>query len=258
MYHIRHGEIYMYYTSSLLITLILVTGVLCQSFSSPSGVVCPGVNVTFMCVVEDTIATRWSVDLRGDESQCAYFSDSPATDTCGPDNRFQSSRTNDNVPASNSSLRVDTITTDLNGTAVTCSSGNGELIGSYNICIIGEEKLLCVTLTIIQLTEYLSAPEFLPVTIYQGDVGVDECVVNVVWSEPFISCSGSVSQYVLSVTPPTSDCGSGSEDCVLVTDQTHYDLTLTVDQTYNLTVRADTCTNTLTGDYSDPLSINTG
>ena len=82
--------------------------------------------------------------------------------------------------------------------------------------------------------------------------------MNVVWSEPFISCSGSVSQYVLSVTPPTSECGSGSEDCVLVTDQTHYDLTLTVDQTYNLTVRADTCTNTLTGDYSDPLSINTG
>ena len=103
-----------------------------------------------------------------------------------------------------------------------------------------------------------SAPEFLPASISQGDVGVDECVVNVVWSEPFISCTGSVSQYVLSVTPPTSDCGSGSEDCVLVTDQTHYDLTLTVDQTYNLTVRADTCTNTLTGEYSDPLSINTG
>ena len=104
--------------------------------------------------------------------------------------------------------------------------------------------------------EEISPPEFLPASISQGDVGVDECVVNVVWSESFISCSGSVSQYVLSVTPPTSDCGS--EDCVLVTDQTHYDLTLTVDQTYNLTVRADTCNNTLTGDYSDPLSINTG
>ena len=106
--------------------------------------------------------------------------------------------------------------------------------------------------------EGISAPEFLPASISQGDVGVDKCVVNVVWSEPFISCSGSVSQYVLSVTPPTSDCGSGSEDCVLVTDQTHYDLTLTVDQTYNLTVRADTCSNTHTGNYSDPLSINTG
>ena len=239
--------------------MIFVTGVLCQSFSPLSGEVCPGVNVTFTRVIEDTTATLWTVDRGGDGSQCAYFSNSQATDTCGPGNGFQSSRTNDNVPASNSSLRVDTITTDLNGTAVTCTDGNGELIGSYNICIIGEDKLFCVTLTIIQLyTEYLSAPQFLPASISQGDVGVDECEVNVVWSEPFISCSGSVSQYVLSVTPPTSDCRSGSENCVLVTDQTHYDLTLTVDQTYNLTVRADTCNNTLTGDYSDPLSINTG
>ena len=117
---------------------------MCQSFSisSPSGEICPGVNVTFTCVVEDIIATHWRVDLGGDESQCAYFSNNPATDTCGPDNRFQSSQTNDNVPASNSSLRVDTITNDLNGTAVTCTDGNGELIGSYIICLIGEEKLL--------------------------------------------------------------------------------------------------------------------
>ena len=90
--------------------------------------VCPGDNVTFTCVVDDTITTRWRVDLGGDGSDCVYFSDSQATDTCGPDNRFQSSRTNDNVPASNSSLRVDTITT---GTVVTCTDGNGELIGSY-------------------------------------------------------------------------------------------------------------------------------
>ena len=132
----------MYYTSSLLITLILVTGVLCQSFSPPSGEICPEDNVTFTCVVEDTITTRWSVDHGGDGSDCVYFSDSQDPDTCGPDNRFQSSRTNDNVPASNSSLRVDTITNALNGTIVTCTDGNGELIGSYNICIIGEDKLL--------------------------------------------------------------------------------------------------------------------
>ena len=88
-------------------------------------------------------------------------------------------------------------------------------------------------------------------------MGVDECVVNVMWSEAFISCSGSVSQYVLSVTPPTSDCQSTSEDCVLMTHHTHYDLTLTVNETYILTVRADTCSNTLTGNYSEPLSINT-
>ena len=76
-------------------------------------------------------------------------------------------------------------------------------------------------------------------SISEPDVGVDECVLSVRWSEPVISCAGSVSQYVLSVTPPTSDCQSGSEDCVFMTDQTQYNLTVTANQTYNLTVRAD-------------------
>ena len=82
-------------------------------------------------------------------------------------------------------------------------------------------------------------PEFLPLSITEPDVGVDECVLSVRWSEPVISCAGSVSQYVLSVTPPTSDCQSGSEDCVFMPDQTQYNLTATVNQTYHLTVRAD-------------------
>jgi hypothetical protein len=81
----------------------------------------------------------------------------------------------------------------------------------------------------------------------------NEWVVSVEWSEPFVSCSGSVSQYVLSVTPPTSDCQSGSQDCQLSTDQTQLDLTLTVDQTYSLSVRADTCD--YTGNYSEPVTI---
>ena len=82
-------------------------------------------------------------------------------------------------------------------------------------------------------------PEFLSASISEPDVGVEECVLSVKWSEPVISCAGSVSQYVLSVTPPTSDCQSGAEDCVFMTDQTQYNLTATVNQTYNLTVRAD-------------------
>ena len=82
-------------------------------------------------------------------------------------------------------------------------------------------------------------PEFLSASITEPDVGVDECVLSVRWSEPVISCAGSVSQYVLSVTPPTSDCQSGSEDCVFMTDQTQYNLTVTASQTYNLTVIAD-------------------
>ena len=90
----------------------------------------------------------------------------------------------------------------------------------------------------------LVPPEFLPVSITEPDVGVDECVLSVRWSEPVISCAGSVSQYVLSVTPPTSDCQSASEDCVFMTDQTQYNLTVTASQTYNLTVRAnDSCGN---------------
>ena len=85
----------------------------------------------------------------------------------------------------------------------------------------------------------LVPPEFLPLSITEPDVGVDECVLSVRWSEPVISCAGSVSRYVFSVTPPTSDCQSGADDCVFMTDQTQYSLTLNTSQTYNLTVRAD-------------------
>ena len=57
------------------------------------------------------------------------------------------------------------------------------------------------------------------------------CMVNVRWSEPFVSCGGSVSHYVLSVTPPTSDCQSDSGSAFM-TNEMQYDLTLTVNQTY--------------------------
>ena len=90
----------------------------------------------------------------------------------------------------------------------------------------------------------LVPPEFLPASISEPDVGVDECVLSVRWSEPVISCAGSVSRYVLSVTPPTSNCQSGSGDCVFMTNQTQYHLTVNASQTYNLTVRAnDSCGN---------------
>ena len=87
-------------------------------------------------------------------------------------------------------------------------------------------------------------PEFLPASISEPDVSVDECVLSVRWSESVISCAGSVSQYVLSVTPPTSDCQSGAEDCVFVTNQTQYNFNVNASQTYNLTVTAnDSCGN---------------
>ena len=92
------------------------------------------------------------------------------------------------------------------------------------------------------------------------------CVVTVEWSEPFISCAGSVSQYVLSVTPPTCDCPS-SPNCVVMDGRAVYTLSgserqhnITVNRTmspeYGVTVRADTCDNTLTGDPSSEYNIN--
>ena len=107
-------------------------------------------------------------------------------------------------------------------------------------------------------TDTASAPQILSARVSESDVCDDNgCEVTVEWSEPFISSADSVSQYVLSVTPPTSECQSGSDSrpCMLMTDQTLYKLTLAMDQMYTITVRADTCDNTLTGDSSDPISV---
>ena len=93
-------------------------------------------------------------------------------------------------------------------------------------------------------------PQFLSADVTGVGEDEDDWIVTVEWSEPVISCNGSVSQYVLTVTP---DCGS--EDCVFMTEDTQYSLTLTVDQTYSLTVRADTCRNTQRGNDSDPISL---
>ena len=88
-------------------------------------------------------------------------------------------------------------------------------------------------------------------------------MVRVEWSEPFISCGGSVSQYVLTVTPPTSDCQS-SPDCTtdgsssVVTapgTQTAYGLSVT-SQRYDITLRADTCGGSLTGETSSVYNVN--
>ena len=70
----------MVYRSSLSVHtwLLFLSQVYCASYS---GVVYPGVNVTFTCVVR-TLLSHVGV------SECVYFSDSQAIDTCGPDNRF--------------------------------------------------------------------------------------------------------------------------------------------------------------------------
>ena len=93
--------------------------------------------------------------------------------------------------------------------------------------------------------------------------GGEECVVSVEWSEAVVSCGGSVSQYVLTLTPPTSDCQS-SGDCMVMDGssvittpgtQTQYSLTVT-SQDYDITIRADTCGGSLTGDTSSLYNIN--
>ena len=85
-----------------------------------------------------------------------------------------------------------------------------------------------------------------------------ECVVAVRWSDPVISCNGSASQYVLTVSPPTTECPSGG--CVVGRggegfEEREQSVTLAVDQVYELTVRADTCSNTQTGEESEQYFI---
>ena len=84
----------------------------------------------------------------------------------------------------------------------------------------------------------------------------DEWIVRVEWSEVFHDCNGPVSQYLLCMTSLTSDGKSESEDCEreIMTDETHYDLTLIANMVYKLTVRGSVCGN-ITGPESDPEMI---
>ena len=98
-------------------------------------------------------------------------------------------------------------------------------------------------------------PQLLPPTVSERDVGEEECVVNVEWSEAFVSCGGSLSQYVLSVTPPTPDCQSESGNCSLTTNETQLNLTMSSNTSYSVTVRGDTCRNDVQGPESDSISL---
>ena len=67
-----------------------------------------------------------------------YSSSGRQPDMCGPGERFTSSQTDVNGDINNSSLSVDSITVDLNGTLVECRDVNNDLIDSDNICIVGK------------------------------------------------------------------------------------------------------------------------
>ena len=99
--------------------------------------------------------------------------------------------------------------------------------------------------------EVLYLPEFQSATVVRGE-GRDEWVVRVEWSEATVSCSGSVSQYVLCMAPQTP--GGQSGEC-MTTDQTQFDLTVTSNMRYNLTIRANACGTNITGSESDPETL---
>ena len=105
---------------------------------------CPGDDVRFTCVVNTTTLTAWTVNSGGMETDCTYNPNTPTIRTCGPEGRFTSSVTDVNGDPNNSSLSVDSITSDLSGTSVTCIDGNANIIGSRNICVIGK-RLICLS-----------------------------------------------------------------------------------------------------------------
>ena len=106
---------------------------LCQSFTGLSGGVCPGGSATFTCVADATTITWTVVTPGGTYDTCSYSLLRP-TDTCGPGDMFMSSQTEDGGTNS-STLSVESVDSDLNGTNVTCDDGSA-VIGNSTICII--------------------------------------------------------------------------------------------------------------------------
>ena len=109
-----------------------------SQFTGPSNRICPGDRVTFTCVVTSTNSTTWAVNFgRIDEDSCTYRHNTPNTQMCGPGNIFTSTRTDVNGDINNSSLSVVSVQSGLNGVSVTCADGNGVVIDSTDICVIG-------------------------------------------------------------------------------------------------------------------------
>ena len=120
----------------------LLTGVLCQSFSSPDEI-CPGDNVTFTCVVVDSVGnslTTWRVTPDGGEPPCRVIHIDPIgeTDTCGPGRVFTSSLTDQSGDNYTSTLSVESLSDGLNDTRVECEDTSLMDVGMEKICIIGK------------------------------------------------------------------------------------------------------------------------
>ena len=135
------AQVYYYMCTMYTVQLCLLTGVLCQSFSSPDEI-CPGDNVTLTCVVEDSVGlgtTTWRVTPDGGEPPCRVIHNRPNdTDTCGPGRVFTSSLTGRSGDNYISTLRVESISDGLNDIRVECEDPFGMDVGMENICIIGK------------------------------------------------------------------------------------------------------------------------
>ena len=111
-----------------------------------------------------------------------------------------------------------------------------------------QSTFLCNFILLIGPVEYPS--QFRSADVTGGGEEEDEWVVSVKWTEAIVSCSGSVSQYVLCKTPLSSDGSSN-----LTTVETQHDLTVTSNMRYNVTIRADVCGGDVMGNESEPETL---
>ena len=107
--------------------------------------ICPGGSPVFSCTVNDPTSglalTFWTVTVNGTEDDNCRLIHSVTNDmqTCGPGNVFESSLGD---PVGNlypSTLTVDSISTQLNGTIVECAGLTpSNVIGDTTICVVGK------------------------------------------------------------------------------------------------------------------------
>jgi len=113
-----------------------------QPFTVPQEI-CPGDSAQFRCTVEDVSGqgtTFWTVTVNGTEDNCTLAHIQPNdTDTCGPNNQFESYLNNPVGNSYSSTLTVCSRSACLNGTCVECAASNLTVIGTSSICIIGKK-----------------------------------------------------------------------------------------------------------------------
>ena len=114
--------------------------------------ICPGDSPVFRCTVNDTSGglTFWTVTVNGtDDNRCTLRHVVPNDmATCGPDDVFESSLGDPIGNLYPSTLTVDSMFTQLNGTIVECAGPTpSNVIGDTTICIMGEycwKQLSCL------------------------------------------------------------------------------------------------------------------